>query len=290
MKEKSNSQEERKFEETGHALSIQQKEGNSRQSFEERTVKTRHALSQKYKADLHIHTLLSPCADLEMTPKNIIKKAKSEGLQIIGITDHNSTKNALLVKNLAEKENIFVLTGAEVTTKEEVHCLAFFEFENQLNEFQEFVDSKITHIPNPDGHFGYQPVIDEKEEIKELVPNYLPAALKSGITEIQIKVESLNGIFIPAHVDRPAFGLFNQLGIIPPGLKFDALGISANNSEKDVRKHYVVENKISIVQNSDSHFINQIGKVYTFFNIEKISFLEIKMALNQQNGRFVSTS
>ena len=244
---------------------------------------------QRYRADLHIHTLLSPCADLDMTPNNIVKKAKAAGLQIIGITDHNSTKNALLVKELGEKENIFVLTGAEVTSKEEVHCLTFFELEDQLNQFQDFIDSKITHIPNPDGHFGYQPVIDEKENIKELIPNYLPAALKSGITEIQKEVENLNGIFIPAHVDRPAFGLFNQLGIIPPELKFDALGISANNSEKDVRKHYVVEKEISIVQNSDSHILSQLGKVYTFFNIEKIDFLEIKMALNQQNGRFINT-
>lgn len=244
---------------------------------------------QKYKADLHIHTLLSPCADLEMTPAKIVKKAKLEGLHIIGITDHNSTKNANLVKELAQKENIYVLTGAEVTSKEEVHCLVFFEFENQMNQFQEFVDSKLTHIPNPDGHFGYQPVIDEKENIKELITNYLPAALKASITKIQKKVDSLNGIFIPAHVDRQAFGLFNQLGIIPKGLRFDALGISANNSEKDVRKHYVVEKEISIVQNSDSHFLNQIGKVYTFFNMEKINFLEVRMALNQQNGRFVST-
>jgi len=87
----------------------------------------------------------------------------------------------LLVKKLAQKEGIFVLTGAEVTTKEEVHCLAFFEFENQLNQFQQFLDEKITFIPNPDGHFGYQPVVDVNGDIIELISNYLPAALKSSI-------------------------------------------------------------------------------------------------------------
>jgi PHP family Zn ribbon phosphoesterase len=81
----------------------------------------------KYRADLHIHTLLSPCAGLEMTPHAIVEKAKASGLHIIGITDHNSTKHCLLVKKLAQKEGIFTLTGAEVTTKEEVHCLVFFE-------------------------------------------------------------------------------------------------------------------------------------------------------------------
>lgn len=238
-------------------------------------------------ADLHIHTVLSPCAELEMTPANIVNKAKQSGLQIIGITDHNSTKNALLVKRLAANEGIFVLTGAEVTTKEEVHCLAFFEFENQLTQFQQFLDEQITIIPNPDGHFGYQPVVDENDNIIELIPNYLPAALKKGISEIQQYVEKLNGIFIPAHVDRPSNGLFSQLGFIPPGLKFDAMGISAFSKEKDVRKHYFLGKEITLIRNSDAHYLEQIGEIYTQFFLEDISFLEIKFALKQQNNRFI---
>jgi len=241
----------------------------------------------EYRADLHIHTVLSPCADLEMTPANIVERAKKSGLQIIGITDHNSTKNALLVKRLAEKEDIFVLTGAEVTTREEIHCLAFFEFENQLAQFQQFLDEHITIIPNPDGHFGYQPVVDENDNILELISNYLPTALKKGITEVQQKVEKLNGIFIPAHVDRPSNGLFSQLGFIPPGLKFDAMGISRWTSEKDVRKHHVLGKEITLIRNSDAHYLQQIGEIYTLFHLEEISFTEIKSALNQQNNRFV---
>jgi len=241
----------------------------------------------QYRADLHIHTVLSPCADLEMTPANIVQRAKETGLQIIGITDHNSTKNALLVKKLSEKEGIFVLTGAEVTTKEEVHCLAFFEFENQLTQFQQFLDDRKTIIPNPDGHFGYQPVVDENDNIIELIPYYLPAALKSGINEIQKKVETLNGIFIPAHVDRPSNGLFSQLGFVPPGLKFDAMGISRFSSEKDVRKHYVIEKEITLIRNSDAHYLQQIGEIYTSFYLSEMIFSEIKIALNQQDGRFV---
>ncbi len=242
---------------------------------------------QKYMADLHIHTVLSPCADLEMTPANIIKRAKETGLQIIGIVDHNSTKNAKLVKRLAEKEGIFVLTGAEVTTKEEVHCLAFFENENQLDEFQIFLDDNISIIPNPDGHFGYQPVVDENDNILELIPNYLAAALKVGIQEIQQRVYELNGIFILAHVDRPSNGIYSQLGFIPPGLKFDALGISRHSSEKHVRKHYVVQKEITLVRNSDAHFLPQIGDICSVFNMDEISFIEVKMALNQQYNRCV---
>jgi PHP family Zn ribbon phosphoesterase len=222
-----------------------------------------------------------------MTPANIIKFARNAGIQIIGITDHNTTKNAKLVKRLAEKEGIFVLTGAEITTKEEVHCLTFFENDSQLDIFQNFLDKNIIKVPNKDGHFGYQPVVDEMNNILEMIPNYLGAALNKSITEIQKLVYELDGIFIPAHINRPRNGIFSQLGFIPENLKFDALGITGNTTENHVRKHYVLENKISLLYNSDAHFLEQIGLNNSVFNIAYVNFKEIKMALNQQNKRFI---
>ena len=73
-------------------------------------------MMQQYKADLHIHTALSPCADLSMSPAAIVQTAKERGLHLIGIADHNSTLNALVVKRLAAKEGIAVLTGVETRT------------------------------------------------------------------------------------------------------------------------------------------------------------------------------
>ena len=240
----------------------------------------------KYRADLHIHTLLSPCAILEMTPQTIVERAKAGGLHIIGITDHNSTKHGLLVKILAEKEGIFTLTGVEITTKEEVHCLAFFELAEQLNQFQLFIENNITRIPNSEGYFGYQPVIDEAENILELVPYFLPAALQVGIEKIQKQVYELNGIFIPAHVDRSVNGILSHLGFIPPSLKYDALGLSIHGSEKHVKEQYVIQNKTTFIRNSDAHYPEQIGEIYTVFNMEEINFSEIKKALNQEDNRF----
>lgn len=242
---------------------------------------------QEFRADLHIHTVLSPCADLEMTPENIVQQARKAQLDIIGISDHNSTKNAMVVKAVAKRSGIFVLTGVEITTKEEVHCLAFFEKDEQLKDFQSLLDQNIAQIPNPEGHFGYQPVVDANENILELIPNYLAAALKMGLTEIQRKVYELEGIFIPAHVTRPANGIFAQLGFIPPSLKFDALGITAKTKSADIRKQLGLKHDQSLVYNSDAHFPEQIGKNYTNFLMEEISFQEIRMALNQQNNRKV---
>ena len=182
---------------------------------------------------------------------------------------------------------MFVLPGAEVTTREEVHCLAFFEKEDQLAEFQQFIDSNITKIPNNEDYFGYQPVIDEHENILEMIPNYLPAALKTGISKVQEKVEELNGIFIPAHIDRSVNGILSQLGFIPAGLKFDALGVLNTSVQKDVEKQHVLKNKITFIRNSDAHYLNQIGEIWSVFNMEQINFREMRMALNQRSNRFV---
>lgn len=44
--------------------------------------------------DLHIHSCLSPCGDEEMTPYNLVNMAKVMGLDILALTDHNSSLNS----------------------------------------------------------------------------------------------------------------------------------------------------------------------------------------------------
>jgi predicted metal-dependent phosphoesterase TrpH len=97
-----------------------------------------------YKAGLHIHTVLSPCGDPDISPIKLVEQAKKAGLDIIGITDHNSTKHALLTRRIAARENIFVLCGAEITTKEEVHVLCF------MPDKKKFVTSSglYRHLPH----------------------------------------------------------------------------------------------------------------------------------------------
>ena len=246
-------------------------------------------MMQQYKADLHIHTALSPCADLSMSPAAIVHMAKARGLHLIGIADHNSTLNALVVKRLAEKEGIAVLTGVEVTTVEEVHCLAFFEYESQLLDFQQYLEEKILRIANPDGQLGDQPVVDTEENIVAMIPYWLTAALQSGISAIQQKVFALNGMFIPAHINRPANGLFAQLGFIPPDLQFDALEFTGQTTAQAVRAAYHLGPELTLISNSDAHFPEQIGASHSVFYMKDCSFAEIHKALRQQEGRSVQT-
>lgn len=240
-----------------------------------------------YKADLHIHSVLSPCADLEMSPINIINKAKERKLDIIGLTDHNSTKQCKVCCEIGEKNNIFVLCGAEVTTKEEVHCLTFFENFEKLFAFQKYIDIHLPKINNDVQRFGYQLIVDEDENIIDEEEFLLHSALDVSIDALAEKVHELNGLFIPAHVNRPKFSLISQLGFIPPDIKADAFEISKHLSRADFYKQYAYLKNKTVIQNSDAHFIDAIGETYTEFDLQSVSFSNIAKALQNIDNNFV---
>lgn len=229
-----------------------------------------------YKADLHVHTVLSPCGDLDMSPINIVKEAKKKGINIIGITDHNSSLNSAVIRDLARKEGIFVLTGMEVTSKEEVHSLAFFENDFLLSEFQSFIDDSITKIPNKVDKFGYQLVVNEKEEIVSEVDYLLIIAINKSIEEVEKEVHRLGGIFILAHIDKKKNSILSQLGFIPSDLNIEAIEFSKNVNIEIFLKEKKYLEKYKYIQSSDAHYIDDLGSVFSVIECEELSFQTIK--------------
>lgn len=91
---------------------------------------------KEFLADLHVHTLLSPCGEVEMTPHHIMMKAKELGIDIIAITDHNSSLNLPAALESASRYGIKVFPGMEVESKEEGHILVLFDTLKQVNIWQ----------------------------------------------------------------------------------------------------------------------------------------------------------
>ncbi|MDX9724851.1 MAG: histidinol-phosphatase [Bacteroidales bacterium] len=240
---------------------------------------------KEYRADLHIHTLLSPCGDLEMSPANIISEALRKKLDIIGITDHNSTRQASVVKRLGDKKGIFVMRGAEVTTTEEVHCLAFFEKDDTLEIFQLFLDDNIPDFENNPLLFGDQVAVDENEIII-----YTENRLLINATEIPLDVLSKwvldhDGIFIPAHIDRMKNSIYSQLGFLPDDLVADALEVSKRTTPASFATLHPEIRQFTLVTNSDSHYPQAIGRPYNTFLMKSLTFEEVRLALKGENGR-----
>jgi len=241
----------------------------------------------KFRADLHLHTVLSPCADLAMSPDQVVATAQKNALDIIAITDHNSTKQCKVVREMAADCGIFVVNGCEINSREEVHALCLFEDDHSKDEFQTFIDQYLPHIPNRPEYFGYQVVVDRDNMILEEVPWYLGNGLQVSLDEIAERTHRLNGIFIPAHIDRPINSLFSQLGFLPKELKVDALQISRQAKEESVRAMFDIHPDITLIKASDAHYPEDIGTACSIFELGKPNFEEIRWALHRKNGRSV---
>ena len=238
-----------------------------------------------FRGDLHIHTVLSPCGDLEMSPGNIVSEAALKGLDIIGITDHNTTRHCNLIAKMASEKGIFVMQGTEVTTKEEVHCLAFFENTDALKIFQEFLDSNLPGIINDPEKFGYQLQVDEFENTIYEEKILLLSALSKSFEETAAAIHRLKGLFIPAHIDRRKNSIYSQLGFLPGNMKAEALEVSKTITPEQFSKDHPEVTKFPLIRSSDAHYRNDIGTASTGFYIDEPSFSEIRQALKGENGR-----
>lgn len=240
-----------------------------------------------FKADLHIHTILSPCASLEMSPANIVRRALEKGIDIIGITDHNSTRQCGIVMKEAHAAGLTVYPGVEITTKEEIHCLAYFPTLEDAERFQEYLDLKLPFIKNDPALFGYQVVVDENENIVFEEEKLLISALQSGINQIEIAVHQLDGVFIPAHVNKPKDSVISQLGFIPADLNADAFEVTRNTKRDAFIKENRLSGNIPLIKNSDAHILDSIGENFSWYEMESTDFSEFSLALKNVSGRKV---
>ncbi len=240
-----------------------------------------------YCADLHIHTVLSPCGDLEMSPVRIVDQAAQKGLDIIAIADHNHTGHCRITREFGAKKGIWVVYGVEVTSREEVHCLAFFDTDEQVELFQEYIDHFLPKIANDTSVFGQQLIVDENENILEELKHSLYPGISQGIEEISEKVKHLGGYFVPAHIDRKVNGLYSQLGFFPLKLEVDAIEIFRNTKKDDIIREHKELEKYQMLVSSDAHFIEDIGRSYSKLKMREKSFVELGKALHGLNGRMI---
>jgi PHP family Zn ribbon phosphoesterase len=238
-----------------------------------------------YKADLHIHSVLSPCGDLEMSPGRIVEKAVQKGLDIIAVTDHNHTGHAKLLRKIGENSGIWVVYGVELTTREEVHCLTFFDTDDQLEWFQEKLDETLPRIPNNKDLFGIQVIVDSNEHIVSEVNHSLYPGLNLGISEAAALVHELGGYFIPAHINRSTNGLYAQLGFLPKDLEIDAAEIARNSDREQLLREHPELAFYQLFKSSDAHYVEDIGRCTCLLHMMEQSFEELGLAFHGLEGR-----
>jgi len=239
-----------------------------------------------FNCDFHIHTCLSPCADLDMHPQALVGKILEAKLDVVAICDHNSSENVPFVMNAARGKNLNVLAGMEVTTSEEVHILAIFDSLHNLARLQEMVYQHLTG-ENDEDLFGVQAIVNEIGEVEGLNNKLLIGATDLSLDKLISLIHEFDGLAIAAHIDRESFSVLSQLGFIDENIQFDALEVTPLTGIEKAKVKYPELSNYSFITSSDAHFLKDIGKTRTKIMLQEISVAELKMAFAGQNGRSV---
>lgn len=235
-------------------------------------------------AELHVHTVLSPCAEVEMIPPLIIQEAQEKGINLLAITDHNAIANITAVQKAAEGSGITVLPGMELQTREEVHALCLFDQNDRLEHFYNQIAPLLPPMQNQPDHFGEQFVVDQTGDFIRREEQLLISSADLSLDEAFGMVEALGGLFIPAHVDRKAFGLLQNLGLVPPHLAIPALEVSRHVKIDEAADKYPQLRGYPLIQSGDVHRLEEFLGVNEFY-IEAPTIAEIRLALKNQDGR-----
>lgn len=256
------------------------------------------------KIDLHIHTPASgdyKGARNEDEYLKILRKAKSKGLRIIAITDHNSIEGYKTILKLKDKltdqreslssitdseqtrkrlrliesdlslfDDLLILPGIEFEVNNGIHLLIIFSNDVLLQSIEKFL---------LDG--GYTPTsFGEKEPT--VMPNW-------DIFALYEESKKYNCIIIDAHTDSTK----GILQTIPKGIarancfRSPQLYAACYKSEeqKDKLKSALESGKeysrtfpLSFVRFSDSHIAADVGSVSTWVKVDPVSFESLRKA------------
>lgn len=243
-------------------------------------------MSPFFVADLHVHTCLSPCAELEMLPELIVRRAQELGLQIIAITDHNSAENAAAVVKAARGCGITVLPGMEVQSREEVHLLTLFDTLEQALAWQEQVYAHLPPLKNDERLFGEQLLLDADGNAAGYLERLLIASCSFSVEQVVERVRQIGGVCVPAHVDRPANSIISNLGFIPPDLDVQGVEISANSDPAEARQRFPQLKQYSLVGGGDAHRLKEMMR-RTTLKMRQATVVELALALAGEGDREV---
>lgn len=240
-----------------------------------------------YRADLHIHSILSPCTEpAEMSPRAIVKRSVEAGLDLIAVCDHNSCENFPALHQAAREAGLTVLAGMEITTREEIHILGLFDGEADAVAVQAVV---YEHLPgeNDEKTFGCQVVVNEHEEVVSFNKKLLIGATTLPLEAVVDLIHARGGVAVASHIDREAYSIISQLGFVPPGLALDALEVSPRTGLEEARRRFPGLEHLPLISSSDAHSLDGIGGGSTAFLMASAGVGEIKLALAGREGRKV---
>ncbi len=215
---------------------------------------------KKYYYDLHIHSCLSPCGDDESTPSNIVGMGVLNGLQIMALTDHNTTKNCPAFFDAANEYGILAIAGMELTTIEEIHVICLFENLQNATDFEKEIQSKRILIENRTDIFGNQLVVDREDNIISNEKYLLSNATTISFDDVPMLVAKFGGVCYPAHIDRESNSVTAVLGGMPSDSEYNFAELHDKTKAENFKN-----TNCEFIVSSDAHYIWDISEKENYF-------------------------
>ena len=238
---------------------------------------------KRYAYDFHLHSCLSPCADQDMTPNNIVRMAKLLGIGLIAITDHNSCKNCAAAQKVGEREGVLVLPGMELCTAEEIHAVCLFEQLEAALAFGQYVEEHSLPVRNRPEIFGEQLILDEYDREIGREESLLIAATSISINEVDTLVPSYGGAVFPAHIDKESYSILSCLGAIPEEAQFSSVEFSRYADVKKYSKMIPEITQMNHLFHSDAHMLESMDNLGAWVLLEERSAACVLAALSHRN-------
>lgn len=228
----------------------------------------------KYYYDMHIHSVVSACADILQTPNNILNMSMLKGLDIISICDHNSAKQYKTIDKIKDSFDFLVLYGMEVTVKEGFHVLTYFEKYDDIMSLDELIDSSLDKNVLTPKTLNDQAVCNVYDLEEYIIPYYLNQPSISFKELINV-VHKIGGVVIPAHIDRSKTGI---LDFIKDFSDYDIDGIEIyklDDYDKLITMYPYLK-KYKYLHSSDAHDIDKISEKEFSIELDDLSFKSFK--------------
>lgn len=221
----------------------------------------------RYYYDFHVHSCLSPCGDADNTPNNIAGMASLNGVTLMALTDHNTSRNCPAFFKAARRYGIVPIAGMELTTAEDIHVVCLFETLEEALSFNDMVDTRRIRVKNRPDIFGDQLIMDENDEVIGHDEDLLINATTISLDEVPKLVRPYRGICYPAHIDRPANGCIEILGAFPHEVGFKIAEVHDRENIPEYVEKYGLEG-LKILVSSDAHYLTDLREDNDFLEID----------------------
>jgi predicted metal-dependent phosphoesterase TrpH/predicted ATPase len=215
-----------------------------------------------YKADFHVHTPESTdYKGKKIAPKDLVNDAVGKGLDILGVTDHNSADWVDGVRSAAKGTALTVFPGVEITTPH-CHVLAIFDRDTPKAVLDDLLSS-----------VGIAPDKRGKEE-----------AVSEDLESVLEKIARKGGLAIAAHAN-------SDKGLLQEGsgqfrmkvFNREDLAAVEFTQEQHVKRFMLGQvpgyGPKACLQGSDAHCLAELGRRFTFLKMDGVSLRGIQQAL-----------